>query len=81
MKNYETPVLILLILVCFLVARTIPKTAKMLKGLLMSTANFLALRCLHRNLTEPEEEVVEDVIEGALGVTEQDEKIPSLKLG
>lgn len=74
MKNYETPILILLILVCFLVARAIPKTARMLKGMLMTTINFLAQRCLHRNLTTPEEEVVEDVIEGALGVTDTEEK-------
>ena len=70
-QNHETSVIILLILVSFLVARKIPKTATLLKSIVMSAVQFVAQRCLHRQLTAPEEEVVEDVIENALGVTEE----------
>ena len=58
----------------FFRARTIPKTARMLKDMIMAALAFLAQRCLHRNLTTPEEEIVEDVIEGALGVKEEKSK-------
>lgn len=73
-KNHETAIIILLVLVSFLVARKIPKTAHMLKEVVMRAIQCIAQRCLHRKLTAPEKEIVEDVVENALGVENEDEK-------
>lgn len=73
-KNYETALIILLVLLSFLVAHKIPKTAHVFKEVVMRAIQCIAQRCLHRKLTAPEKEIVEDVVENALGVEDEDVK-------